>query len=127
MIVVLESALVLAFPAFALWAARTGGTGRLWRVTAVALALIGGLALMAASAGFGNRLAAQQGYGRTALGTLALAALVGGLPILAGAVTLHAAAPAPQRMGPLRPRRGCRLVARLLGRIAALYVLRALP
>ena len=56
-----------------------------------------------------------------------LAALVGGLPILAGAVTLHAAAPAPQRMGPLRPRRGCRLVARLLGRIAALYVLRALP
>jgi len=82
---------------------------------------------MAASAGFGNRLAAQQGYGRTALGTLALAALVGGLPILAGAVTLHAAAPAPQRMGPLRPRRGCRLVALLLGRIAALYVLRALP
>jgi hypothetical protein len=78
MVVVLESALVLVFPAFALWAARTGGTGRLWRVTAVALALIGGLALMAASAGFGNRLAAQQGYGRTALGTLALARSSGG-------------------------------------------------
>ena len=42
MIVVRESALVLAFPAFALWAARTGGTGRLWRVTAVALALVEG-------------------------------------------------------------------------------------
>lgn len=82
---------------------------------------------MAASAGFGNRLAAQQGYGRTALGTLALARSSG----------VYRSSRAPSRCTPRRRLRSgwglyvlgaaAALVALLLGTIAALYVLRALP
>jgi hypothetical protein len=86
---VIFAVLVLGFPACAVWAARTGGTARLWRLAGTALAVLAGLALAGASAHLGNRLAAHQGYWRTALGTLMAAAFLGGLPILAGALTVH--------------------------------------
>jgi hypothetical protein len=86
---IIVALLVLGFPACAVWAARTGGATRLWRVAGAALAVLAGLALAGASAHLGNRLAPHQGYWRTALGTLMAAAFLGGLPILAGTLTVH--------------------------------------
>ena len=91
MIVVRESALVLVFPAFALWAARTGGTGRLWRVTAVALALVGGTRAHGRLRRLRQSSGGAAGLRQDGAGDAGAGALVGGLPILAGAVTVHAA------------------------------------
>jgi hypothetical protein len=86
----LHGAVVLGFPAFAVWAVRTGGRRRLWLVAGGCLAGASALALVAASARFGNRLAAQQGYGRTALLIVLMAALRLGLPILASTLSVQA-------------------------------------
>ncbi len=91
MIALLDTAVVLGFPALAVWAVRTGGLRRLWITAGSTLAGIWVLALVASSVKFGNRLTAQQGYGRTALLTLLMTTLILGLPILGGTLTVHAA------------------------------------
>ena len=80
---VLRVATLLLFPALAVWARRTGGAARLWRVTALG---VGGILLFAAfvaSSAGGNMLVSSHGYGYTAPGSLLLHALTLGLPMVA--------------------------------------------
>jgi hypothetical protein len=81
MIALLDAAVVLGFPALAVWSVRTGGLRRLWTTAGSALAAVWLLALAASSVKFGNRLASQQGYGKTALLTVLMTTLMLGLPL----------------------------------------------
>jgi len=91
MIALLDAAVVLGFPALAVWVVRTGGARRLWITAGSALAAVWLLALAASSVKFGNRLATQQGYGKTALLTVLMTTLMLGLPLLAATLVVHAA------------------------------------
>jgi hypothetical protein len=91
MIALLDTAVVLGFPALAVWAVHTGGLRRLWIAAGTSLAATWILALVASSLKFGNRLTAQQGYGRTALLAVLMATLMLGLPPLGGTLVVHAA------------------------------------
>jgi hypothetical protein len=91
MIALLDAAVVLGFPALAVWSVRTGGLRRLWTTAGSALAAGWLLALAASSVKFGNRLATQQGYGKTSLLTILMTTLMLGLPLLAATLVVHAA------------------------------------
>jgi hypothetical protein len=127
MMALLEGAVVLGFPALAVWALRRGGGRRLWLVTAGGLALIAAVALVVAADRFGNRLAAQYGYGHIAVRMLLLAALLAGLPILGSALSVSAARrriTAPVALYALGAVTA--VVALVFGTILALYLLPAL-
>jgi ABC-type iron transport system FetAB permease component len=80
---VLRVATLLLFPALAVWARRTGGAARLWRVTALGVAGVLLFAAFVASSAGGNRLVSSHGYGYTARGSLLLHGLTLGLPMVA--------------------------------------------
>jgi hypothetical protein len=91
MLALLDTVVVLGFPALAVWAVRTGGLRRLWIAAASSLAAAWTLALVASSVKFGTRLTTPQGYGKTALLTVLMATLMLGLPLLGGTLAVHAA------------------------------------
>jgi hypothetical protein len=80
---VLRVATLLLFPALAVWARRTGGAARLWRVTALGVGVILLFAAFVASSAGGNVLASSHGSGYTARGSLLLHGLTLGLPMVA--------------------------------------------
>lgn len=127
MTILMEAALVLGFPALAVWAIRRGGGRWLWLVTAGGLALVAAVALVVASDRFGNRLAAQYGYGHIAVRMLLLAALLAALPMLGSALAVRAgrrrlSTPVPlYALGAVTA-----FVALVFGTILAAYLLPAL-
>ncbi|MGH7375715.1 MAG: hypothetical protein ACREJY_15980 [Candidatus Rokuibacteriota bacterium] len=86
---VLRVATLLLFPALAVWALRTGGAARLWRVTALGVGVILVFAAFVASSAGGNALASSHGYGYTARGSLLLHGLTLGLPMVAVSLTVQ--------------------------------------
>lgn len=89
---VLRVATLLLFPALAIWAWRTGGATRLWRVTALGVGAILLFAAFAASSAGGNMLVSSHGYGYTARGSLLLHGLTLGLPMVAVSLVVQALA-----------------------------------
>jgi hypothetical protein len=90
-IAILDTLVVLGFPALAVWATRTGGSRRLWTAVGGVMAGLAILGLALASAKFGNRLSDHQGYAKTAVLILVMVAIDLGIPILAGALSVSRA------------------------------------
>ncbi|HKV43275.1 MAG TPA: hypothetical protein VJT32_01155 [bacterium] len=123
----LQVASIALFPAFALWAARTGGPIRLWRTTGLSIGLMLVFAATAASAAAGNALAPTYGYGYTAPRALLLYGLTLGLPMVSAGLVVHALA------GRARSRRGlyavgviCAALTWAVGVVAATWLFAAI-
>jgi hypothetical protein len=89
---ILQVASIALFPALALWATRTGGPIRLWRITGLSVGLILVFGAAVASTAAGNALAATYGYGYTAPRAMLLYALTLGLPIVSSGLVVYALA-----------------------------------
>ncbi len=88
----LQAASILLFPALALRAWRSGGSGGLWRATGLGIGLILLFAAISASAPAGNALAPNYGYRYTAPRALLLYGFTLGLPLVSVDLTIHALA-----------------------------------
>jgi hypothetical protein len=80
---------ILIFPGVAAWAIRRGGPTRLNLVTGLAVGLVALVALIGASARFGNVRAAKSGYGETAPLVLLFFGLTMAMPILSAAFAIR--------------------------------------
>jgi hypothetical protein len=87
MLLIVEVAIVVLFPAFAVWAWRSGRRPRLSLVTALTLAFVVGLAVVLSTRWGGNRVVDVDGFYRTAARMELFFLLTGGLP-LAGAALI---------------------------------------
>lgn len=97
LVTVLELALrvgvILVFPALAVRAWRDGGAARLWRVGAIAVAVILVAAVYVATPASGNALARTRGYGYTVPASLLLHGLTLCLPVVMTAAIVRLLAP----------------------------------
>ncbi|HEX7217492.1 MAG TPA: hypothetical protein VF578_25025 [Methylomirabilota bacterium] len=97
LVTVLELALrvgvILVFPALAVRAWRAGGAARLWRVGAIAVAVILVAAVYVATPASGNALARTRGYGYTVPASLLLHGLTLCLPVVMTAAIVRLLAP----------------------------------
>ena len=117
----LHTATLLLFPAAATWAWRSRGSRGLWATTAVVAVACLGLALIAASAFGGNRLAGSDPYGVRAMRLVALTTLVWVLPVVVSAASVQAVAPRI-RSGLVFPIAvGAYLAAAIAGTVVAIY------
>jgi hypothetical protein len=127
MLVIVQTCLILGFPAGAVWAARTGGARRLWLLAGACLFAVMGVALASAAPVFGNRLADRYGYANTALLALVLAGLTSGLPLVVATGTVQACESRVARNSALYVVGVvASLAAFLIGAFAAMYLIAAL-
>ena len=127
MLVVVQTFLMLGFPAGAVWASRTGGRRRLWLLAGAGGVVVIGVALASAAPLFGNRLADRHGYGNAALLALVLAALTAGFPLVVATVVVQACGPRIMRnSGLYAVAVVASLAAFMVGTFAAMYLLAAL-
>ena len=127
MLVVVQTFLMLGFPAGAVWASRTGGRRRLWLLAGACLVVVIGVALASAAPLFGNRLADRHGYGNAALLALVLAALTAAFPLVVATVVVQACGPRIMRnSGLYAVAVVASLAAFMVGTFAAMYLLAAL-
>ena len=127
MLVIVQTILILGFPAGAVWAARTGGARRLWLLAGAGLVAIAGVALASAAPALGNRLADRYGYGNTALLALVLAGLTAGVPLVVATCSVQACESRVARNSALYAIAVVTsLAAFLIGAFAAMYLIAAL-
>ena len=121
MLFLIEAAVVLVFPAWAVRVWKRSGMRGLSRLTAGALCLLALAALVLASEAAGNRVAASEGYATAAGRLLAVVTLAAAAPILASSAAVPAAAPRvdPRLLYPIAVTAA--LVAVVIGALLAMY------
>jgi hypothetical protein len=115
----LRVGVILLFPAVAVVAWRAGGSARLWRATAIAIAVIVVVALYVATPASGNALARTRGYAYTVPASLLLHGLTLCLPVVATGLIVRLMAP---RLASALPLYGIGLLVAGLTWIAGIVV-----
>lgn len=123
MLFLIEAAIVLVFPAWAVRVWKRSGARGLSRLTTGALFVLAIAVLVLASEAAGNRVAASEGYVTAAGRLLAVVILAAAAPILAISAVLPAAAPRvdPRLLYPIAVTAA--LVAVVIGALAAMYAM----